>query len=646
MAENFSYDSKKLQEKAENWRFLQVPFSIMAYFLISDKINFMKKIIFILFSIIFSFILISCSKDDGMELSEIEALTQQGHSELLSKCVYKPWNGGTYADGKAGGTWYTTILDDPKTFNQLIGERDGQSSALISETLDYLFDYDSYTREWKAEAADFKIETDEKSGILTVHCKLRDDMFWSFYDSDKKIPVTSDDIVFWYNEIAGDEQFASSSYGSQWVTMPDGSENHIDCVKIDDKNFDFVFPRIVADPLLACNMSLCPSFIFREAKEKNGADGVKNLFSVNSDPKTIPSCGRFFITEYSPSQRLVFTRNPDYWKKDSRGYSMPYYDQMICQIVGDMNTDYLLFKEGKTETYNPRPEEVSDVVNAQGNDYTVFAADGSMGASLWSFNQNPVHKDEPYYKWFTKKEFRQAMSCLLNRDRIINQTYRGLAQPKYDFFPEANPYYNADITLKYRFDIEKAEKLLKSAGFEKKSDGFLYDDENHKVEFDLTIPSSNTIFNDIAQILVDEAKKAGVTITIRQTDFQKVVEMLTSTFDWQSVFIGLGSNLFPSQGSNVWPSNGNLHLWYPYQESPATDWEARVDYLYNEGCYTNDKKAAKKIWDEYQELLLEECPVIYLLRSRSFFAIRNKWDLTNVYYDNLNGAKTEFVFIK
>ncbi len=122
--------------------------------------------------------------------------------------------------------------------------------------------------------------------------------------------------------------------------------------------------------------------------------------------------------------------------------------------------------------------------------------------------------------------------------------------------------------------------------------------------------------------------------------------MLTATYDWQSLIISLGANLFPSQGSNVWPSNGNLHMWYPLQETPATEWEARVDYLYNEGKVTLDTEKAFAIWNEYQSLILEECPVIYLIRNRSFFAIRNKWNLSNFYYDSLNGAKTDFLYLE
>ena len=124
------------------------------------------------------------------------------------------------------------------------------------------------------------------------------------------------------------------------------------------------------------------------------------------------------------------------------------------------------------------------------------------------------------------------------------------------------------------------------------------------------------------------------------------MEQLTTTYDWQSIIIGLsGGNVFPSQGSNVWVSSGNLHLWHPLQEKPATDWEARVDELYHKAARLVDYEQAKPLWDEYQRIFLEECPIIYLVRGRSFYALNNRWDMTNVYYDNLGGAETTHFFL-
>lgn len=603
----------------------------------------MKKSAVVLF--VLSFALFSCKKYPEMTLEEIEEYRASSGAVIFENTVSKPWNGEKFVAGSTGGIWYDTISADPKTFNAYIGERDGSSAGIIGTTADCLVDYNPVKREWIPRLASFKIETDEKKGTLTVHYTLRDDVFWTYYGSDKKIPVTSDDVIFWYNEISGDEALQSSGYGGQWVMMSDGSEKRVEIVKVSEKSFDFVFPRIVADPLLSTNMTVNPGFLYKEAKDKEGIEGIKKLFSINCDPKTLPSCGMWYITDYIPGQRIILKRNPNYWEKDEMGLSIPYPEERILQIVSDQNTNYLLFTQGKQETYSPQPEEVDAVIKNQKQDYTVFNEDGSISAQLWSFNQNPKNADQNFYKWFTKKEFRQAMSCILNRDRIISQTFRGLAQPKYDFFPSANPMYNEKITLKYRYNLSEAETLLEKIGMKKRSDGFMYDSYGNKVEFNLTIPSGVATTSDISQIISDEASKIGITINVRQTDFQKVIEMLTSTFDWHTVIIGLGSNFFPSHGSNVWPTSGNLHLWYPCQEKPATDWEARVDWLYNEGCYTNDREEAKKLWDEYQEILLEQLPVIYLCRPQRFFAIRNKWDFTNFYYDNINGALTTHVYL-
>ena len=38
----------------------------------------------------------------------------------------------------------------------------------------------------------------KEKGTLTVHYTLRDDLYWTYYGSDKKIPVTSDDFVFYF----------------------------------------------------------------------------------------------------------------------------------------------------------------------------------------------------------------------------------------------------------------------------------------------------------------------------------------------------------------------------------------------------------------------------------------------------------------
>ncbi|MDR2478703.1 MAG: ABC transporter substrate-binding protein [Treponema sp.] len=593
------------------------------------------------------FAIASCSKDEELSLEELEAINAEGLTEILAKTQNKPWRGEEFVPGRLAGTWNSLIIDDPKSFNLLVAEQDSSTASMVNSMHDYLFDYDVVSREWKPRLASFEVITDEETDTLSVVCTLRNDLYWSYYNSDRKIKVTSDDVIFWYDEIQGDRACGSSGYNQQFLAMPDGSEQRVTVEKIDGRRFAFRFPRIVADPILATNMNFGPRHIYEPAKRQGGAEGVKNLFKVSVDPKTIPSLGEWFLVEYTQSQRLVYKRNPGYWRKDANGLSIPYVEEYIVRIIRDENTHLLLFKQGETESYSLRPEDLDDLVLRGGDDYTVFNAGGALSAAYWTFNQNPKNKDRPQYEWFTQKEFRQAMSCLLDRDRIIAQVYRGLAEPKQGFFPEPNPYYNPEIRFQYLYDRQRAESLLASIGMKRDRKGVMRDTKKRAVNFDLTIRSESTINSDIASIIRDELSKSGITVNIRILDFQKLVEQLFSTFEWDAMLIGLsGANIFPSQGSNVWPSAGNLHMWYPNQETPATEWEARVDYLYNEGCYTLDREKAQAIWDEFQLIILEQCPVISLLCARSFFALRNRWDFSNFYYDNLNGAETTHIFLK
>jgi len=590
---------------------------------------------------------ISCKKYDEFSLDDFYNFDSAGLAQLLNNTESKPWRGETFVPGKLGGTWHTIMPGDPKTFNHYVAELDNLSATVTGRLNDYLVRFDVSKREWVAHIAEPRIIIDELNDKMQVYYTLRDDLYWSYYNSSRRVKVTSDDVIFWYNEIYGDPAFNSSGYFGQFIIMPDGSMERKTITKINDRTFMFTFPRIIAEPLFSTNMGFGPRHIYEPAKRNGGVEGVRNIHSVAVDPRTIPSMGEWFLTEYTPSQRLVYKRNPDYWRKDINGVSIPYPEELIVRIIPDENTQRLLFLNGEVETYGLKPEDLDAFINRGDGSYTVYNSEGALSASFWTFNQNPIHSDKPFYKWFIHKEFRQAMSCLLNRDRINTQVYRGLAQPKLSVFPELNYFYNPDITLKYLYDTEHALKLLSSIGIKRDRRGIMRDSENNHIEFNLTIRSESSMLLDIATIIMDELSKVGIKLNIRVIDFQTQIQQLTENYDWESTLIGLsGSQIFPSSGSNVWPSSANLHMWNPNQETPATEWEARIDFLYNEGQFTLNNAKAQLIWDEFQQILLEEKPLIYLMRPRGFFAINNRWDFSNFYYDNMNGAETTFIYLR
>ena len=588
--------------------------------------------------------LAGCGGGEEISVEEAEGRQDIARNELLDKTVRKP-GPGDWVEGSIGGTWVSSINNDPKTFNP-VNVTDAETDSIVSVLYDYLADYDPYEREWTPNLADWEIEVDEEAGTLRVVFTLRDDLYWTTpgQSDEEGVKVTADDVVYWYREIAGDPAFQMSSNAQQYVEMPDGSTERITAEKIDERRFALNYPRIVANPLLSSNMEFGPRHIYKPAKDEGGVEGVLNIYSVDTEVTEIPSLGPYHIVEYSPGVRLVMQRNPSYWKQDEWGNGIPYVERAIYRIVPDRNTELLLFLDGTKDVYSARPEDLDQLLNSEDPDYTVYNGGESLGSALISFNQNPENLDPAKYSWFTQKEFRQAMSSLLNRERIVRQVYRGLAAPAHHFFARANPMFNPDIELEYTYDPERAVELLAEIGIEQDEEGIMRDADGNPIEFDINMGAESTLAIDMANIFADELDEVGITLNVRPIDWQALIERMTSTYDWDAVTIGLGSNYWPTGGSNVWPSHGNLHLWHPLQEEPATEWEARIDRLYNEGKFTIDEERRREIYDEYQSIILEQLPVIYTVHTLSFLGVRDKW--ANVYYDTLGGLETERVFLE
>jgi peptide/nickel transport system substrate-binding protein len=100
---------------------------------------------------------------------------------------------------------------------------------------------------------------------------------------------------------------------------------------------------------------------------------------------------------------------------------------------------------------------------------------------------------------------------------------------------------------------------------------------------------------------------------------------------------------------NVLQSSGFTHLWFPQEDAPSTDWEARIDTLMNGQIRTLDFAERKKDFDEVQEILAIQQPVIFTVTPMYYAAVRSDianvratslsyyrvtWNLEELYYTN------------
>ena len=77
-------------------------------------------------------------------------------------------------------------------------------------------------------------------------------------------------------------------------------------------------------------------------------------------------------------------------------------------------------------------------------------------------------------------------------------------------------------------------------------------------------------------------------VDYKQVEFGELVFSLTVSYAWEAMIVGFTGGPDPYSGINFWHSSEGLHLWYPYQPQPATDWEAEIDDLYIKGSQELD----------------------------------------------------------
>ncbi len=565
------------------------------------------------------FIFISCSDPEGEGLSGDQGI--KSIPGTITAVRPLKWDSGTH-----GGIWRDTYTEDPKSYNPF-SNLDGTHLTVTGLILDYLFDYDPYEREWKGNIVEeFRVEADEENDTMELYCRLRNNIFWS-----DGVQMTSDDVVWWFDFIESDPEIDPVGSQGRNIKMPDGSLKEYKIEKIDNLSFKYIFPRIVATPMLVVNTgSIVPRHIW-EPVYKKGKKAVREFWGVNTPPEKLIGNGPFLLESNSPGERLVFKRNPNYWMKDKRGNSLPYLDKIVLTQIPDSNAEILKFQKGEVESYQLRGQDLATLLpDSEKGDYSIWNGGPSTGYPALIFNHNPETLPLHKYRVFTDKNFKKGISCLIDRDTIINQVINGLAEPQFHIISESNRFFNASLASDCSYNPERALEFFKSAGLEDRNgDSLLEDQEGNNIKFDIITSSSDPILHDYINIMITDFKKAGLEANLVVVDRNLIVQKLLHTGDWECYLAGFSFPRFPEQWYNIWKSSGNLHYWNPNQESPNLEWEKIIDENYEELIYTFNEEKIQKYYDRFQKTLIDEMIIIPVFRKYTFMAVRNKWGNIN-----------------
>jgi peptide/nickel transport system substrate-binding protein len=559
---------------------------------------------------------------------------------FLSIILILPLNGcGSLIQARGQSQVVFSILSDPKTFNALLSQ---ESPNIFGLTYEGLVRENPLTGEIEPALAKSWIFSEDK---LKLNVTLKDNLKWS----DGK-NLTIDDVIFTYNQLYLNKEIPSNARDSLKV----GRSGILPTVKkLNNQQVEFSIPEPFAPFLANLALPILPKHILQESVNKKDQEG-KPLFlskwGVDTPPQEIIVNGAYRLVSYVTNQRLIFEKNPYFWQKDDQGNQLPYIEKVVWQIVANTDTSLLQFRSGGLDSLGVSPEYYSLLkTEEKRGDFTIYNGGSAYGTTFIAFNLNTGKRDgkplvDPIKsRWFNNVKFRQAVAHAIDRQRIINNIYRGLGEKQLSPISVQSPFYYQGLKG-YDYNIAKSKQLLLEAGFKYDVEGNLLDENGNQVRFNLITNSGNKIREAMGAQIKQDLALIGIQVDFIPLAFNVLVDRLSNSLEWECHLLGLTGGNEPNDGANIWLTDGNLHLFNqnanpgskPISDRNVSDWEKKIGQLYIQAAQELDLEKRKAIYAKTQRLAEEYLPFIYLVNPYSLSAVRNR--IKGVQYSALGGA--------
>lgn len=501
------------------------------------------------------------------------------------------------AEPASGGQLVATSRSEPSSFNRLVVARTAEEvvSRLTQSPLVRVNRLTGQVEPWLAR------EWTTSPDGLTWTLKLRDGL--TFSDG---VPLTAADVVFTFDALY------DPKVGSPVASSLRIDDKPITARAADDHTVVLVFPAAFGPGLsLLDSLPILPRHKLEGALR---AGTFRTAWGVTTPPGELAGLGPFVISEYRPGERLVFVRNPHYWRRDDHGRALPYLDRIELQIVPEQNAELLRLESGDADltTSEVRPEDLAPLqpLVAAGRVQLVTAGVGVSPDGLW-FNLTPGAAVARTRPWLQAPELRRAISLAIDRTAIVNTVYLGAAEPVWTpITPAYGEWYLSDLP-KPVSDVAQAKALLASIGLtDRNGDGLLEDRLGAPARFSILTQKGQTVRERTVAILQDQLKRVGLTVDVVAVDQGTIIKNYGARSYDAIYFVAYSDSTDPARNLDFWMSSGSFHYWNAEQKTPATPWEARIDDLMRRQSTSLDPAERRRLFADVQRTLAAESPFL------------------------------------
>jgi len=264
--------------------------------------------------------------------------------------------------------------------------------------------------------------------------------------------------------------------------------------------------------------------------------------------KMPPGSGAYILDDESivKGRSLTMRKRQDYWDKDNpKAKGTGNFDYLKWVIVNDERLTFEKFKKGELDFYQiGRAQwwlEETNFDNIQRGliQKKKIYNDDPQGVSGIVFNMRKPPFDD--------KRMRQAFTHLMNREKMISQLFFNEYIPTDSYFPGS--VYENPNNPKYRYDPDKAVKLLSECGYSKRdAEGWLVNGKGERLELELTFDQPST--ERFMTVVQEDLKKVGIKLNLKQTTGATMFKMVNERkfqIHWQS----WGGLLFPNPENDI-----------------------------------------------------------------------------------------------
>ncbi len=522
-------------------------------------------------------------------------------------------SGGPESNADVGapvkGDWIITHeLSDPEGLNPMI-TNDASSSKIGKFIFESMIDIDYKTAELYPVIAESRPTISDDH--LSYTFKLRNNVKFS----DGK-PLTAKDVVFSFKIIKNPLIVNAAALRNYFLDVKDvvATDDYTVTVTMSKPYFLAenvvgtlqILPKHVLDP-----QSLTDQYTFAQANDIEKAPSNKAMSDFakwfdtperNRQKEFLIGTGPYTFEEWKTSESIKIKRFDGYWNAGNDPYKASYPDKIVFRTVNDRTTAVNNLKNQDLDFIEYIPPAMFDDIDTMST--THLRKDQYLVPTYMyiAWNQRrPVFGD---------KKTRQALSYLVDKNTLIKTVMRGFAIPTSSPIYFGRPEYDSTLN-KYEYNTTKAKQLLAEAGWtDSNGDGILdrtIGGKRTDFTFTFLLNAGNEMRENIALLLVDEFKKAGIKAEVQKIEWSVFLENIkTNKFD---AMIGAWVNdPTPSDLYQIWHSSqiNNKGSNYAAFNVP------RADQLIEMIRTEFDEAKRMEYYREFQQIISDEQPYTFL----------------------------------